>query len=195
MTEERIALISTIGYLVIAGIPLIGYLDKGRQSGKVTPKLCATLWALFFVGLPMFVISIVFWPGFTSSSFLLLGFSMLGFLLVWLAAYAGPMGIGWTGRWRHYVYPARKNKKEPPLTMAARVPAIPSRLSQLVHTWRFWTGIVVVSEIVIFIGGGLIFHNARLITIGIAVILIHLIAFLAIWYWGQKQLREKGWHW
>lgn len=115
MSEDRIILITIFSYLVIIGIPLVRYIDKGRQSGKVTPRLSATLIALFLIGVPWLVISIVFWPGFTPVSFLLCGLGVLGFLFVWLGAYAGPLGAGWTGRWKHYVYPSRgKGKQEQP---------------------------------------------------------------------------------
>ncbi|MFC1989288.1 hypothetical protein ACFLVW_01795 [Chloroflexota bacterium] len=183
-------------YTVFVIIPFMVYLNRGRKSGKVGPKLAATLLALIYVAVPLIGIGIdLFLRKILDSGYLqYCGLIILIFWFVWLAAYAGPFGIGWTGKWDDYVYPTRK-KKELPLTEETGVSAMPGKLSQIIRTWRVWTAVVVLSEIVIFVGCGLLIHNNLLIVIGIIVAPIHLVFFLAIWHWRQRQLKQKGWRW
>ncbi|MBI2831941.1 MAG: hypothetical protein HYX79_06770 [Chloroflexi bacterium] len=194
MSEDITIAIIALSYTLIGGIPFWVYLNRGRKSGKISPKLAATLIALFYTAIPLAVIAIFLRESLSSWYLQYWGIVMAIFLLTWLAVYVGPFGIGLTGRWDNYVYPERKKGTGQPVTTENKTSDTHVK-PRSQASWRLFVGKMVLGELVVFIGSGLVFNNTYLIITGIGIAVTHVVIFLAIWYRKQEQLKKKGWRW
>ncbi len=145
-------LIAFVGPLLLGFIPLMVYVHKGRKSGKVSPKLAATLIALGCIAIPYVCMGILL----RISSLQYWGVGMFAFLLVWLSIYIGPMGAGLTGKWDNYVYPQRKKENKQSLVTETKASVIPIK-SHRPASWRLLILEILLGEI-IFIG--VLFYNS-----------------------------------
>lgn len=187
----------SLGYALIVFLPVFLYAQRGRRTGKMSPKMAATLVALAvaFISPYTFLIDVIFFNGPTQQiPWDLIWLAAGLFVLIWLAAYAGPlgMGLGWAGRWNGYVYPERKKKgNQLPVTTS------PTTLTGQKHqnSWRRLMWEMGLGELAVLLGVGLIFQKPFIIPLGVGIVLLHLLAFAAIWRWKHKQLEEKGWRW
>ncbi len=198
MSEGLLVVIVFLIYYVLVCLPTVGvYINRGRQTGKVGPKLSATVIAMTLFGIP--AIGLWIYSGIKNGVWLTLepwGLVIIMILILWLGAYAGPLGAGWMGKWDHYAYPQkRKGVRESPTRTAKIVAGNNGKLPHLVRSWRVFTGAIVMGEIVIFVGGGIIFSIGFLTIIGIGLAVIHIIVFLAIWHGRQQHLQAQGWRW
>ncbi|MBI2860858.1 MAG: hypothetical protein HYX91_05045 [Chloroflexi bacterium] len=185
----------SVGYALLVFLPVFILVVRGRKSRRVSPKRAATLVALscgpgffFVMGVVLIIEQNV---RFLQIEFL--GAAMLIFALIWFAVYAGPLGMGWMGRWDNYPYPESK-KKALSLATETEAPVAPLKVRRLAR-WRFLIGETTLADIVIIVGGGLVVHQPYLIVIGVVVALVHVIIFVVIWRAKHKQLEEKGWRW
>jgi len=166
---------------------------RGRKSGKVSPKLAATLIACS-VGIPVTAIGVV--SGiYTSPSFLqFIVADILIFIFMWLAVYSSPFGIGLWVKWDEYVYP-KKIRKDQESSMDLRMPASQGKSASIFQSWRFWAGMVATGEFVVLTLCGIILHNNFIIFIGIIIAIVYSAVFIGIWHLKQAWLRQRGWRW
>ncbi len=168
-SEEKLMFLFMIIYIVFIGIPIGIYLERGRQSGKVGPKLGATLLTTITIGLPwiLFCVWSIIECGLVGSV-IAHSFIIILFILMWILVYAGPIGAGWYSKWDHYVYPSKKKETDGLSdTPVKGVSNSENNRNSLFRSWRFFTGVMVTGEVIIFLGGGIILSNILLVIIGI----------------------------
>lgn len=195
MSEGLLVIFILTAYLLLVFGPTIGIIvNRGRQTGRVGPKLSATLIALTSIGIPATGGWIFF--GIKKGVWLILpfwGVIMLMFSVMWLAAYAGPLGIGWIGKWDHYIYPQKKKQEPQP---GAEVPKAQTEQSvNMLRSWRAFTLTFVTSELIVFVVVSIALSIDLLAVLGIGLALLHWTASLLFWHWKQQLLRERGWRW